>query len=131
MKFRLIIQFCILLTILPIFITSCASTGFLMAKPKVILLGKTYPPKDEQETIDVYFTKKPDKNYVEFARITCADTSDKWCLQQISKKAKTLGADGIIIIGKADSYGMGVPIGNLTYMSYDDYGMEAIAIKYK
>jgi hypothetical protein len=112
--------------------SNCASTGFLMAKPTVTLFGSaSYPPKDGKAIIDVYMTTKPNQEYVEFAKITCNDTSDKWSLEQIKKKAREIGADAIIIIGKSGSYGVGVPSGYSTYVVSEEYGMNAIAIKYK
>ena len=111
--------------------TRCASTGFLMAKPKVTLFGETYPPKDEGSKIDVFMTNKPTQEYLEFARITCKDTNDKWSLEQITKKAREIGADGIIIVGKAGSTGVGIPMGYSTYVVSEEYGFTAIAIKYK
>src|SRR5690606_30556539 len=109
----------------------CASTGFLMAKPQVNLFGQTYPPKDDEATIDVFMTSKPTQEFIEIAQITVKDTSDKWSLDQIKKKARELGADGVIIIGKAGSYGVGIPMGLTTYVENEEYGMTAIAIKYK
>jgi hypothetical protein len=110
----------------------CASTGFLMARPKVTMFGNaTYLPKDENTVIDVYRTNRPAQEYVEFAEITCEDTNDKWCLEQITKKAREIGADAVIIIGKAGSYGLGVPMGYSAYVVNSEYGMTAIAVKYK
>ncbi len=126
---RIVIIFCLLSSLL--LMTRCASTGFLMAKPKAILFGEAYPPKDDGSKIDVFITNKPTQEYIEFARITCEDTNDKWNLQQITKKACEIGADGIIIIGKAGSSGVGIPMGNSTYVVTEEYGMTAIAIKYK
>ncbi len=110
---------------------SCASTGFLMAKAKVTLFGNTYPPKDNQDAIDVYITNKPTQEYIEFAKITCKDTNDKWSLEQITKKAREIGADAVIIIGKTGSSGVGIPMGYSTYGVSEEYGMTAVAIKYK
>lgn len=121
--------FCLLTSLL--ILTRCASTGFLMAKPKVTLFGETYPPKDEGTKIDIFMTNKPTQEYIEFAKITCKDTNDKWSLKQITKKALEIGADGIIIIGKAGATGVGIPMGNSTYVVSEEYGMTAIAIKYK
>ncbi|MDR1716353.1 MAG: hypothetical protein LBS20_10950 [Prevotella sp.] len=101
-----------------------------MAKPKVTMFGYAYLPKDEGANIDVYITTKPTQEYVEFAKITIGDTSDKWCLQQIQKKAREIGADAVIITGTAGSYGMGIT-GPLMYIQDETYGMTAIAIKYK
>lgn len=121
----------IYLLVSALIISGCASTGFLMAKAKVTLLGESYPAKSEDAKIDVYMTNKPTQEYVEFAQITCGDTNDKWSLEQITKKAREIGADGIIIIGKAGTSGVGVPIGNSTYIVSEDYGMTTVAIKYK
>jgi hypothetical protein len=106
---------------------SCASTGFLMAKPKVTMYQTAYPPKNENDPIDIYQSQKPDKKYIEIAIITCNDTNDKWNLQQIQKKAREIGADGVILIVKAGSYG----VGNSTFMISEDYGITAIVIRYR
>ena len=124
-------RFIIYLLVSALIMSGCATTGFLMAKAKVSLLGESYPAKSEEAKIDVYITNKPTQEYVEFAQITCGDTIDKWSLEQISKKAREIGADGIILIGKTGTSGVGVPIGNLTYIVSEEYGMTAIAIKYK
>jgi hypothetical protein len=123
--------FIIYLLISALIVSSCASTGFLMAKAKVTLFGDSYPPKNEDAKIDVFMTNKPTQEYVEFAQITCRDTNDKWSLEQITKKAREIGADGIIIIGKAGASGVGIPMGNLAYVVSEEYGMNAVAIKYK
>lgn len=123
--------FAVCLIALGLLLTKCASTGFLMAKPKVTLFGDKYPPKDNTEDIDVFFTGKPTSEYIEFAKITCGDTSDKWNLEQIKKKAGEIGADGVIILGKTGTTGVGIPIGNSVYVVDSDYGMTAIAVKYK
>jgi hypothetical protein len=126
---KTVFVFCLLSSL--ILMTRCASTGFLMAKPKVTLFGETYQTKDEGTKIDVFITNKPTQEYVEFAQITINDTNDKWSLEQITKKAHEIGADGIIIIGKAGSTGVGIPMGYSTYVVSEEYGMTAIAIKYK
>lgn len=122
-------KICTLAILLTSFI-GCASTGFLMAKPNVISFGQFYPAKEEDSNIDVYNTIRPDRSYTEIAEISCADTDDSWNLKQILIKARGIGADGIIIIGRTGSYGVGVPIGNMTYMTSEEYGMKVIAIKY-
>lgn len=126
---RLGIIFCFF--VLMLLFPGCASTGFLMAKPKVNLFGNTYPEKDVGATIDVYITNKPTQEYVEFAQITCNDSNDKWNLEQILKKAREIGADAVIIIGKAGSAGVGIPTGYSTYVVSEGYGMTVVAIKYK
>ena len=121
----------ILLIASALLLSRCASTGFLMAKAKVTLFGDSYPAKSEDAKIYIYMTNKPTKDYVEFAQITCGDTNDKWSLEQITKKAREIGADGIIIIGKAGTSGVGVPMGTSTYIVSEEYGMTAVAIKFK
>ncbi len=123
--------FVILLIVSGLLFSRCASTGFLMAKAEVTLFGDSYPQKNEDAKVDVYITNKPTQEYIEFAQITCGDTNDKWSLEQIIKKAREIGADGIIIIGKAGSSGVGIPMGTSTYVVSEEYGMTAVAIKYK
>lgn len=119
------------LFILIFLIVGCQSTGFLMAKAKVTMINEPYPAKDENANIEVYITTVPSEPYIEIAQITCDDTEDDWCLKQIKIKAREIGADGIIIIGKSASGGVGIPIGNMYYVSSEEYGMKAIAFKYK
>jgi hypothetical protein len=120
-----------LLLVLPVlFITACASTGFLMAKPKVTVYGNVYPSKIDDK-IDVYNTSRPNVEYIEIAQISCGDTDDEWNMKQIQMKAREMGADGIMITGRSGSYGVGVPIGNMSYATAEGYGITAIAIKYK
>ena len=111
--------------------TSCKSTGFLMAKPKVTMISEPYPAKEENANIEVFITNVPSEPYIELAQISCDDTEDDWCLKQIKIKAREIGSDGIIILGKSTSGGVGVPIGNMYYMSSEEYGMKAIAFRYK
>ncbi len=122
--------------LLPVFIFiflifGCQSTGFLMAKPKVTMINKRYPAKPENANIEVFRTNIPSEPYIELAEITCDDTDQNWCLKQIKIKAREIGADGIIILGKSASAGVGIPIGNMYYVSSEEYGMKAIAFKYK
>jgi hypothetical protein len=116
--------------IVPLLFFSCASTGFLMAKAKVTMYQEAYPPKEENATIDVYRSKTPEVKYIEIAEVSCGDTDDNWAMKQILIKAREIGADGIIIIGRAGDYGVGVPIGNMVYTSTESFGIKAIAIKY-
>ena len=120
--------------ILAIFIMNlvgCASTGFLMAKPKITHYGQIYPAKSNSEQVDVFTTSRPNRAYIEIAEITCGDTDDSWNMKQILMKAKELGADAIIVTGKSGSYGVGVPVGNMSYVASEAYGISAIAVKYK
>src|SRR5690606_11561648 len=116
------VGFILFLSLIVLF-SGCASTGFLMAKPEVTLFGETYPPKDEETQIDVFMTNKPSQEYLEIAQIIVKDTSEKWCLDQIKKKARELGADGIVILGKAGSYGVAFPSQYSTFILNEEYGM--------
>lgn len=127
MKYRTLFTLMLAIAILP----ACASTGFLMAKPKVTPFGQTYSAKRPDEKVDVYNTSRPDREYVEIARISCGDTDDSWNMKQILTKAREIGADAIIITGRSGSYGVGVPIGNTAFVTAEGYGMTAVAIKYK
>ncbi|MFZ7134462.1 MAG: hypothetical protein ACOWWR_19125 [Eubacteriales bacterium] len=118
------------LIIVTLMFFSCASTGFLMAKAKVTMYHEAYPPKEENAIIDVYRSNTPEVKYIEIAEVSCRDTDDNWAMKQILIKAREIGADGIIIIGRAGDYGVGVPIGNIVYSSTEGYGIKAIAIKY-
>jgi hypothetical protein len=111
--------------------TGCASTGFLMEKAKVTLFGEIYPFKEADEKIDIYLTALPMQEYIEFAQIICAASDDDWCIKQIKIEALKIGADGVIITGRVGSSGAGVPVGGIIVTSNRQYGMKAIAIKYK
>lgn len=112
-------------------LAGCASNGFYMAKPKVTMFGEKYPAKSESENIDVYMSSQPTKEFSEISKISCGDTSDKWNMEQIKKKAKEIGADGIIILGKSGSYGVGIPTETTAIIVTEEYGISAIAIRYK
>src|SRR4051812_9935407 len=78
------------------------------ASPKVkFFSGNSYPAKEENASIDIFTETRPTKEYIEFAYISCGDTSDKWNRKQILKKAHEIGADGIIITGKLGTYRSG------------------------
>ncbi len=109
---------------------ACASNGFLMAKARVNLYQDTYPAKEENAQIDIFRTKTPEKKYKEIGEISCADTNDEYALKQVLIKAREIGADAIIILGKVNKYGVGVPIGNMVYVSSQEYGVKVVAIKY-
>ena len=119
--------------------TGCSSTGFLMASPEVTMIGKAGTPKPPLENIDIYYTKKPEQDYEEIAIIKVGDTDDNWSLKQIKIKARELGADGAIIIGRPGSYVYvtGVGTGSDSFAAStgvgagEGYGLEAIAIRYK
>lgn len=119
-----------LISVIMVF-SSCQSTGFLMAKAKVTMINEPYPAKEENANIEVFITNLPSEVYIELAQITCNDTVDDWCLKQIKIKAREIGADGIIILGKSTSNGVGIPIGNMYYVLSEGYGMKAIAFKYR
>ena len=112
-------------------LAACASTGFLMAKPKVTLFGPAYPPRDSTAEIEVFQSQKPDRPYQEIARIEVGDTDDNWSMKQILIKAREIGADAVIIVGRSGAYGVGVPVGSGVYAASEEYGMVAIAIRFR
>ena len=118
------IGFIVWFLVVMLLVSGCAST--------VTLFGNAYPQKEEGATIDVYITKKPTQDYVEFAKIVCKLSSEKMCLNKVLEKAREIGADGVIIIGKAGSSSNLVTIGKYsTVVDNEEYGITAIAIKYK
>ena len=104
-----------------------------MAQPEVMMLGETSAPKSPTEQIDIFYTKLPDRSYEEIAKIEVGDTDDNWNLEQIKIKAREIGADGAIIIGRVGSYSYDTGIGttNVSIGVGEGYGLVAIAIKYK
>lgn len=112
-------------------VVSCRSNGFLMAKAQVTMFQEAYPKKDLDAHIDIYKTKQPEKEFIELAEISCGDTDQEWALKQIKIKARQIGADGLILIGKSGNYGIGTATGNVAYGAYEGYGIKSIAIKYK
>ena len=82
-----------------------------MASPIVTMLSESHQPKQATDYIDVFYTKSPDKPYDEIAKIKIGDTEDEWNLKQIKIKAREIGADGVIIIGRVGSYGYGTAVG--------------------
>jgi hypothetical protein len=108
--------------------SSCAA---LNARPNVVMYGNPFPAKAKDAHIDIYKTTKPDKKYTEIAEISCGDLSDKWNMEQILIKAREIGADGVIIIGKSGDVAVGVPTDNSVIAVSEGYGIKAIAIKYK
>ena len=108
----------------------CASNGFFMAKPRMVLYGTTYPAKDVNTPVEIYRTQRPNRPYVEIGEISCNDTNDEYALNQILMKARSIGADAIIILGSASSSASGVPIGGVLYSSTQQYGFKTVAIKY-
>lgn len=99
------------------------------ASAKVTMFGTfSYAPTT---SVDVYHTTKPERSYVELAQISCGDTDDDWNLNQIKAKAMAIGADAIIIVGKSGSTAGAVPIGKTFYAFSQEYGLVAIAVKYK
>ncbi len=128
-----------LITLFWLVVTGCTSTGFLMASPDVTMIGKAGAPKSPTANIDIYYTNKPEKKYEEIAIVKVGDTDDDWSIKQIKLKARELGGDGAIIIGRAGSYVFVTGAGSGTNSfststgvgAGESYGLEAIVIRYK
>ena len=97
------------------------------------MIGEPSTPKSPTEKIDIFYTKVPERSYEEIAKIEVGDTDDNWNLKQFKIKARELGANGAIIIGRVGSYSYGTDIGttNVTIGAGEGYGLVAIAINYK
>lgn len=77
--------------------------------------------------VDVYTTNKPTQNYYELAELTSNSSDKAWNMEHIIDKAKELGADAVIVTGS-----VGVVGGYNGYsVATEEYGIKAIAIKYK
>lgn len=110
---------------------ACASTGFLMARPKVTMFGPAYPARDSGAVVEVFQSRLPDRPYTEIARIEVGDTDDNWSMRQILLKAREIGADAVIITGRVGSYATAVPVGQTSIAVGEGYGLAAIAIRYR
>jgi hypothetical protein len=98
-----------MIAFMALILMSCAPT-------KVMMCGERFPPRAEDAPPDVYRTKAPDREYIEIAEISCGDTSDKYSMNQVQVKARELGADWIIILGKAITSHAGAPTENMFYI---------------
>jgi hypothetical protein len=81
--------------------------------------------------VEVFQSKLPTSEYTEIARIEVGDTNDDWNLKQVLANARKIGADAVILTGRAGNSAVAVPIGNVAYASGGSYGLTAIAIRYK
>jgi hypothetical protein len=115
------------LLLLAVIFAGCASV------PTVQMLNQSFPPKSENDTVEVFKNKRPERPYIEIAEITY----EKNDIPTIVAQAKELGADAIIITGSA---GVGTRPTMLAILDQEDfhqsvktqeYGIKAIAIKYK
>ena len=119
------IPFTVCLLTMLLLLSGCSSTN-------VTIFGYAYPQKEQDATIDIYITKTPTQEYTEFAKLVCKLSNEEKCFKRLMAKARELGADGLIVIGKAGSTSVGVPLGSYAaYIDTKEYGITAIAIKYK
>ena len=102
-----------------------------MTKPKVTMYTKPYPCKAIDAQIDIFQGKMPNREYIEIAKISCSSSVDSWNMKQILKKAREIGADGIIIIRRVATAGGVVPVGNVPDKGNEAYGVVVVAIIYK
>lgn len=99
--------------------------GCLSATPKVTRYNYAKPNTSSKPIIVHYFT--PDTTFEELGMVSCDDTNDQHNLTQLRIAARKMGADAIIILQGKKS--MDVPIGGVWFTQ--EYGMKAIAIRYK
>ena len=118
--------------------SGCASTGFLMAKPQVVMYMPAGIPKPIDYPIRIYHVTAPESPYEEIAQISVGDTNDEWCMTKIMEKAREIGADAVIMTGRVGSYSLATASGQMrgsrTYVggmeAQSAYGMSAIAIRF-
>jgi hypothetical protein len=103
-----------------------------MATPRVLMLNQPFSAKNATANIEIYSNSFPDKPFTEIAQISCDDTSEEYCLNQLKIKAREIGADAIILKDKKiKSSGITyVAPGNAVETSFES-GMIGIAIRYK
>jgi len=107
-----------LLIFLTIFI-SCSSVDFLRYS------YQTFEPTKE---VQIFQTNRPEKEYIELGLLTAKDENN--ALKHLKDKAKEIGANAIIILGKKNKGTVVVPIGNMAY-GVPVNRLEAVAIRYK
>ena len=107
----------IVIVMLGLFLTGCATS--------MTMYRAAFDPKPEGSQIDIYDTKIPNREYIEFARITNSNGK----VEPIIKKARAIGADGIII--NVFNKQVGVPVYGGGMVMTTTTGIRAIAIKYK
>jgi len=116
----------------------CASTGFLMASPKVTMFMQAGTPRPDDFQIQVFYSNRPSAEYQEMAMIEVGDTDDNYCMKKITEKARDMGADAVIILGEVGSYGLAT--GSATARNgyatatgmgaTQEYGISALAIRF-
>ena len=102
-----------------------------MASPKVMRFGPSFDSKSPNAAVEVFQTHVPDRPYQEIALISVGDTDDDYCMEQVLLKARELGADAVILKGRVGTTAAAVPVGGMALASGRDYGLSAIAIRYK
>ena len=82
------------------------------------------------QSVDVYRGQMPDSGFVEIAEMTTPADSD--AVERLTKKAKKIGADGIIILGPETSAFWNVPVvpPKGFMITREDMVLRAIAIEY-
>ena len=101
------------------------------ASVKVAMMNQSFPPKSNDEHIQVFNTTRPEKPYIEIAELTANNSNNSWNINHLVAKAREIGADAVIIIGGVGSIASGGIAGNIGTSVSTDYGIKAIAIKYK
>ncbi len=107
------------------------AVGFMGCAARVSMYREALPAKPVNSNIDVYRTAKPNRAYIELGEIKFNSHSDKVNIKKLKEAARKIGADGIIIIGATNQSGGAVPIGKVALIGTEEYGMKAVAIKYK
>ena len=116
--------------ILPVVLLLAASPG-CMAAPKVVRFGPTFESRSPNAPVEVFQTRLPDRPYIEVASISVGDTDEEYCMEQTLLKAREVGADAVILKGRVGTTAVAVPVGGVAYAVGNEYGLSAIAIRFK
>ena len=102
-----------------------------MGKAVVVLYNKEYPAKEVDSNVDIYRSIKPTRPYIEIGEISCNLYNKNKALTELKIKARSIGADGLIILGHSVNSSAGNVAGGIVVSSGESYGYNAIAIRYK
>ena len=82
--------------------------------------------------VDVLRAKPIQRNYIELGEVSVRlkKSTEEDAVLYLKKKAMSVGADAIVILGEVSNGSVAVPVGNM-YAIVDKKYLKALAIKYK
>ena len=107
--------------ILALLMMACApSTKFMR------YTDESYTPTTN---VEVLRAKPIQRNFIELGEVSVRSTGEDAVLY-LKRKAMSIGADAIVIIGESSDGSVAVPVGNMYAIVNNKY-LKALAIKYK